>query len=169
MYILMVPDYVLAVRAPSGFDAQGNPVYEEIEENIVIDNTQRSVRLPPALRNYSIKKYDSNLPEDIQGLGDVNSGAGTGNKTGNSENLPDDMKYLEQSGNRQTNSTVGTTPFPSSGNTSVSTTASVNKTKTADNTFTLLWFIMTCLVVALVITVLYMVYVKKNNSSIENF
>lgn len=175
MYILMFPDYVLAIMAPSGVDAQGNPVYDEQQvENVVIDNTQRSVRLPPALSNYRMKRIDTNMPEDIQGLDDGGSSAGTGNRpnnTGNNQELPDDMKYLETgSANQSTGSNAVATPVTSSGNTSVSTTgAGVNKTK-PDNTFTLLWFIMACLVVALVISVLYMVHTKKSNSSsIENF
>jgi len=173
MYILICPDYTLALMAPSGVDAQGNPVYDEQVENIVIDNTQRSVRLPPALSNYRMKRDDTNMPEDIQGLGEVRSNTGTGNKTNNTNNnqdLPDDMKYLEPDSNKHssTGSTAGTTPVTVSGNNSVST-AGVNKSNTNDNTFALLWFIMACLIVTLVIVVLYILHTKKGNSSAENF
>lgn len=178
LILILLVNSVFAIYAPVSEDpGGGEPVYENADtSNIVIDNTNKKVKLPPGFVNVRVIPKDEDLPEDMKMIGvDVEENS-TGNDTMvTEEDLPEDMADILGDDNTGNTDSGGNSGSPDTtvdngnvnvGNPDVSTgtTEDVSQGQSENpngSTLKVLWFVMACLIIVLIIAVVYIMANKK--------
>ena len=173
--LILLTSQAMAIRIVTGKDKNGELVIKEPQgKPMKLDHTNPKINLPPGLEHAKIVYPENeNLPEELKMLG-IESSEGNEEITEEvtEEAVPEDMAGLipskKEEWDKNTTPPLGvainnpedTQHITEMGETTTGYTASPPAEKNS-SIITVLWFVMACIIAALIITILYVIAGKK--------